>query len=119
MKLTQHRIDTGNHNLIKQQPRLPFAQQIQVDQLLKEMQQNDCIEPLTSLAYRLGTEDSYTRFCADYHRLKDIIKKNSYPLTRINDTLDTLPGHKWFSTLDLKIHPDELEETVFTKEQKN
>ncbi|GFY16524.1 retrovirus-related Pol polyprotein from transposon 412 [Trichonephila clavipes] len=42
--------------------------------------------------------------------------KDSYPLPRIDDTLDTLSGHKWFSTLDLKsgywqveIHPEDRE----------
>lgn len=53
-------------------------------------------------------------------------KKDSYPLPRIDDTLDTLSKkHQWFSTMNLKsaywqveIHPDdrdpdEREMTVF------
>ncbi|GFS39099.1 retrovirus-related Pol polyprotein from transposon 412 [Nephila pilipes] len=45
-KMTQHRIDTGNHLPIKQHPRrLPFAKQEEVANLLMEMHQNDIIEP--------------------------------------------------------------------------
>ncbi|GFX91353.1 retrovirus-related Pol polyprotein from transposon [Trichonephila clavipes] len=46
-------------------------------------------------------------------------RKDSYPLPRIDDTLDTLSGHKWFSTLDLKsgywqveIHPEDRKNSI-------
>lgn len=41
------------------------------------------------------------RFCVDYRKLNDITKKYCFPLPRINDTLDTLVGARWFFTLDL------------------
>ncbi|GFW21777.1 retrovirus-related Pol polyprotein from transposon 412 [Trichonephila clavipes] len=47
--VTQHRIDTADHPPIKQYPRrLPFAKQEEVGTLLREMQENDIIEPSSS-----------------------------------------------------------------------
>ncbi|GFX16047.1 retrovirus-related Pol polyprotein from transposon 412 [Trichonephila clavipes] len=119
--VTQHRIDTADHPPIKQHPRrLPFAKQEEVGTLLREMQENDIIEPSSSPwaspIVLVRKKDGSKRFCVDYRKLNDVTKKDSYPLPRIDDTLDTLSGHKWFSTLDLKsgywqveIHPEDRE----------
>ncbi|GFV81129.1 retrovirus-related Pol polyprotein from transposon 412 [Trichonephila clavipes] len=127
--VTQHRIDTADHPPIKQHPRrLPFAKQEEVGTLLREMQENDIIEPSSSPwaspIVLVRKKDGSTRFCVDYRKLNDVTKKDSYPLPRIDDTLDTLSGHKWFSTLDLKsgywqveVHPEDREKTAFTSGQ--
>ncbi|GFX35073.1 retrovirus-related Pol polyprotein from transposon 412 [Trichonephila clavipes] len=127
--VTQHRIDTADHPPIKQHPRrLTFAKQEEVGTLLREMQENDIIEPSSSPwaspIVLVRKKDGSTRFCVDYRKLNDVTKKDSYPLPRIDDTLDTLTGHKWFSTLDLKsgywqveIHPEDREKTAFTSGQ--
>jgi hypothetical protein len=51
-----------------------------------------------------------------YRKLNDVTKNYCYPPPRTENTLDTLAGAKWFSTLDLKsgywqvdIHPDDRE----------
>ncbi|GFV80237.1 retrovirus-related Pol polyprotein from transposon 412 [Trichonephila clavipes] len=100
-RLTQHPIDTREHPPIKQQPRrLPFAKQ-EGQKLIKDMQDNDVIEPSSSPwaspIILVKEKDGSTRFCLDYLRLNDITKKDIYPLPRIDDTLDTLAGNTWFS----------------------
>ncbi|GFV25756.1 retrovirus-related Pol polyprotein from transposon 412, partial [Trichonephila clavipes] len=119
--VTQHRIDTADHPPIKQHPRrLPFVKQEEIGTLRREMQENDIIEPSSSPwaspIVLVRKKDGSTRFCVDYRKLNDVTKKDSYPLPRIDDTLDTLSGHKWFWTLDLKsgywqveIHPEDRE----------
>ncbi|GFX29994.1 retrovirus-related Pol polyprotein from transposon 412 [Trichonephila clavipes] len=69
--VTQHRIDTADHPPIKQHPRrLPFAKQEEVGTLLREMQENDIIEPSTSPwaspIVLVRKKDGSTRFCVDY-----------------------------------------------------
>ena len=65
-------------------------------------------------------KDGNLRFCVDYRKLNEVTKKDSFPLPRIDDCLDTLGGAKWFSTLDLvsgywqvEMCPDDMEKTAF------
>ncbi|MBJ4999876.1 RNA-directed DNA polymerase, partial [Salmonella enterica subsp. enterica serovar Hadar] len=125
-ELVYRRIDTGDHPAIRQPARrLPLAKRKEVNRLVDEMKKHDVIEPSSS-PWALPTvlvrkKDRSTRFCVVYRRLNDITKKDSYPLPRIDDTLDRLSGAEWFSTLDLRrgywqvsVHPDDKEKTAFT-----
>ena len=90
-----------------------------------EMLEQGLIEPSTSpwaspivLAKK---KNGSWRFCVDYRKLNDVTRKDSYPLPRIDDTLDRLAGMQWFSTLDLKsgywqveMEPQDKEKTAFT-----
>lgn len=129
--LVKHRIDTGDAPPIKQRPRrLPFAKEKEVADMIAEMQKNRIIEPSTSPwsspVVLVKKKDGSTRFCVDYRLLNNATKKDSYPLPRIDDTLDMLSGMKWFSTVDLKsgywqvdIHPVDKEKTAFTTGTRN
>ena len=124
--LVQHRIDTGATPPIRQPPRrVPLAKQQEAANLVNEMSAAGVIEPSqspwASPVVLVKKKDGTTRFCVDYRRLNDVTKKDSYPLPRIDDTLDTLAGAKWFSTLDLKsgywqveLDPRDKEKTAFT-----
>ncbi|CAK1599052.1 unnamed protein product [Parnassius mnemosyne] len=74
--------------------------------MIEGMVKNGVIEPSSSpwclSVVMVKKKDGSMRFCVDYRHLNDVTKKDSYPLPRIDDTLDMLTGVKWFSTLDLK-----------------
>ncbi|GBM12230.1 hypothetical protein AVEN_61261-1 [Araneus ventricosus] len=83
--ITQHRINTGDHPPIKQYPRrLPLARKKEADNLVKEMVDNGIIEessgPWASPIVLVKKRDGSTRFCVDYRKLNEIMKKDSYPL---------------------------------------
>ncbi|GFU10388.1 retrovirus-related Pol polyprotein from transposon 412 [Trichonephila clavipes] len=86
-RLTKHRIDTGEHPPIKQHPRrLPFAKQGEDQNLIKDMKDNDGIEPSSSPwvspIVLVKKKDGSTRFCMDYCRLNNVTKKEIYPLPK-------------------------------------
>lgn len=124
--LIQHRIDTGEAQPIRQPPRrLPMAKQQEVKELVDKMLSEGIIEqsssPWSAPVVLVTKRDGSTRFCVDYRKLNDVTKKDSYPLPRIDDTLTTLAGSKWFSTLDLKsgywqvgIRQEDKEKTAFS-----
>ncbi|KAI5743998.1 hypothetical protein M8J77_024652 [Diaphorina citri] len=124
--LVKHRIDTGDSRPIRQPPRrLALAKQDEVQTMINNMKKQGVIEestsPWSSPVVLVKKKDGNTRFCVDYRRLNDVTRKDSYPLPRIDDTLDTLSGAKWFSTLDLKsgywqveLHPEDKEKTAFS-----
>ena len=89
------------------------------------MLQRDVIQPSSS-AWASGIvivskKDGTKRFCVDYRKLNDVTVKDSYPIPRIDDSLEQLSGVQWFSCLDLnagyrQVEVDEAdrEKTVFT-----
>ena len=90
---------------IRQPPRkLPLAKRAEAEKILSEMKQG-VIEPSASAwsspIVLVKKKDGSTRFCIDYQKLNEITQ-DSYPLPRIDDTIDSLAGAEWFSTLDLK-----------------
>ena len=60
------------------------------------MLHDDIIEPSdspwASPLVMVTKKDGSIRFCADYRRLNSLVRKDAYPLPKIDDTLDTLGG---------------------------
>jgi transposase InsO family protein len=61
------------------------------------------------------------RVCIDYRKINQKIRRDLFPLPRIDESLEALSGSKIFSTLDLcsaysqvAVHPDDVEKTAFT-----
>jgi hypothetical protein len=96
--------------------------------MLEDMKKKGVTEesetPCSSPVVFVWKKDGSLCFCIDYRRLNDVKKKGCFPLPRIDDTLDTLIGAKWFSTPYLKsrywqvaLHPEHKEKTAFSTGQ--
>ncbi|XP_062588198.1 uncharacterized protein LOC134249845 [Saccostrea cucullata] len=99
--LVKHTINTGDARPIKLPPRrLPIHQKKVAEQEIDKMLKEDVIEPSNSPwaapIVLVKKRDGTTRFCVDYRKLNSVTKKDAYPLPRIDESLDTLSGAKYF-----------------------
>ena len=102
----QHEIYTGDSSPIRQAfRRISPQRRSEVQELLATMLQNEVIQPSSSpwASPIVLVKKKYgnVRFCVDYRKLNSVTRKDAYPLPRIDDTLTSLAGSSWFSTLDL------------------
>jgi len=65
--------------------------------------------------------DASPRFCVGYRRLSAVTKKDSYPIPRMEDCIDSLEDARIFPTLDcyawywqIPMAPDDIDKTAFT-----
>ena len=86
--------------------RIPPNMYEEVRRHIKDMLQSNVIQescsPYASPVVLVKKPDGSLRFCIDYRKLNSKTIKNAHPLPRIDETLDSLLGSKYFSTLDLK-----------------
>ena len=122
--LVEHEIHTTGPAV-----RLPFRRQNPVirdieQQQVKEMLRDEVIRPstspLASPVVMVKKRDGAMRFCVDFRKMNDATIKDAHPLPRINDTLESLHGAQYFTTLDLKsgylqvpIREEDKEKTAF------
>jgi hypothetical protein len=100
-----HHVDMGEARPIRQPPRrLHLTKQADVGKMLEDMQQHGVIEESDSpwSSPVILRKKNNLSFCIDYRKLNNFIRKDCFPLSQIDNTLDTQAGAKWFSTLDLK-----------------
>ena len=120
----KHSIDTGDASPIRQRARrLPIHLRANAENEVQKMLSCGVIEPSSSPwappVVLVKKKDGSTRFCVNYRKLNQVT--GSYPLPRIDDSLDALAGAKWFSTLDLssgywqvEMADSDKEKTAFT-----
>ena len=105
-KLSPHYIDTGNARPIKcKGKRLTYEENQLISKEVPQMLENGIIRPSQSPwsfpVVIVPKKDGSKRFCINYMRLNSITKKDTYPLPRIDETLDALGKARIFSTLDM------------------
>jgi hypothetical protein len=101
-----HDINTGDAAPIRQPPRrIPEALMPEFDKEMDRMLMQGVISPgqspWASPVVLVRKKDGSIRFCVDYRRLNAKTRFDAYPLPRIDETLESLGGTKYFSTLDL------------------
>ena len=133
-----HDLDFGHTNLIQHKIKLtdevPFKERhrripphmiSEVCNHLNEMLNLGVIRksdsPYASGVVLVRKKDGTLRFCIDLRKLNSKTVRDSYALPRIDETLDTVQGSKWFSVLDLKssywqveIAEEDKHKTAFT-----
>ena len=104
--LVKHEIVTTSEKPIKQSVRrTPLHLREAASQEVKKMLKSGVIEPSNSPwaspVVLVRKKDGSLRYCIDYRKLNSVTLKDSYPLPRIDESLDSLGNAKYFSTLDL------------------
>ena len=78
----------------------------EVREHLQEMLDGGAIRPSQSpwcnAVVLVWKKDGGLRFCIDFRRLNARTKKDSYPLPRMQETMESMVGARFFSTMDLK-----------------
>ena len=124
--LLQFGIDTGDATPTRQPPRMmPFVVRQEVARQLKNMQEEGVISPSSSPwaspVVLVRKKDGSHRFCVDYRNLNAVMKRDRYPLPRVDDQMQK---SQYFTTLDLssgywqiRVHEKSIEKTAFVTPQ--
>jgi hypothetical protein len=109
--LVQHEIETGDAKPIRRPPyRVPYALRDKLDRQVKTMLEKGIIEPSASgsnfpailIPKRSLDGTPRFRFCVDFRALNQVTKPDIYYLFIFEETMSTLHGSRFFSTLDCK-----------------
>ena len=118
--LIRHSIDTSNHAPIKQRPyRTPIICRALISEMVDNMHKQGIVQPSVSPwaspIVLVPKRERTHRFCIS-------VNKYVYPLSRINNVLDTLGESKFFSSFDLvsgywqvELDAESCQKAAFTK----
>lgn len=123
--VTRHSIRTYGPPVREPLRRIPHSLQDTVSSEIKKMLDQGVIResssPWSSAVVMARKKDGTWRFCIDYRKLNSQTQKDAYPLPRIDETLESLVGSKYFSTLDLasgywqvEVEEGDREKTAFS-----
>jgi Reverse transcriptase (RNA-dependent DNA polymerase) len=121
----QHHIPTTGPPVETQPYSVGPAARASIDAELQRMKEMDVVEPAegpwASPVVLIPKPDGSVRFCVDYRLLNALTTKDSYALLRVDDSLDSLGGAQYFSTLDansgywkISVNPTDRDKTMFT-----
>jgi DNA-binding NtrC family response regulator len=101
-----HKIKLLDDKPVMEPPRrIPMYKRQALDDEVKKLQDRGLIErsssPWSSQVVMVQKKDGSWRMCVDYRKLNEKTVKDVYPLTRIDENLDTLEGAEWYTSLDL------------------
>ena len=107
-------MDTAEH-IIELMDDEPFKEQFQqiAPPLLEEVRENlqDMLDggaiqpsksPWCNAIVLVQKKDGTLRFCIDFRKLNSRTKKDSFPLPRMQETMESMVGAQFFSSMDLK-----------------
>ena len=93
----------------------------EVNRMLEQNIIRPSSSPWSSPVVMVQKKDGSWRFCIDYRKLNSATHRDAYPLPRIDATLDSLRGCRYFTTLDLAagywqvgLEEDDKEKTAFS-----
>ncbi|KII71532.1 Transposon Ty3-I Gag-Pol polyprotein [Thelohanellus kitauei] len=106
VKTFEHRIELNDPNPVKQIcRRFPMHIKDKIQEHIKKLLEADIIEPnqspWASNFVLTKKKDGSFRICSVFRPLNDRTIKNTSPLPRIDDTLDSLREAKYYNSLDL------------------
>jgi len=73
-----------------------------VEKMVKAVVIEPSCSPWTSNIVVMSKKDGSLRFCVNYRKLNSVLRRDAYPLPRIDSCLDALSGAQFFSVFDLK-----------------
>ncbi len=105
--IIEHEINVKDNRPVRQgiRPLNPIQRKFvanEVDRLCKLGLVQPSKSPWSSPLVIVKKANGDFRMCVDYRKVNSLTVKDSYPIPRISDILDSLSGSQWFCTLDLR-----------------